>query len=321
MIIDTQVHPCGHGWVTRGYIQRRMDAAGGIIEHPATTGLAGAYNRYHGTKYTPQEFHVKVMRQYVDLLGVPGDNMMRWLDDAGVDKCVVFGVDWAHSSTGEPRVTNKEQNKIHADIAKAHPDRVVALAALDPRRPDVIDQFEQCVEEWGMKGLKLHQGTGIRADDERVYPIIDRCAEYGLPVYVHTGIQPTSSPTNVARLASLYPQVKFVMGHGGMQWPEQAMGAAMACPNVYVGTALQQGRYVENPQGFYKWLRRMIDHVTPWKVIFESDAPDGDVRMPEKDYVQVFRNPKTDIKFTKEEMDIVRGQAALKVFDPRWWSR
>jgi predicted TIM-barrel fold metal-dependent hydrolase len=316
MIIDTQVHLCGHGWVTRGYLRGRSAVpGGGGGGGGAETGISATYNKYHGTNYKAQEFHEKVMRPYVDILDATGDNMVKWMDEAGLDKCVIYGVDWAYGMTGEPRVTNKEQNKIHADAAKRHPDRLIALAAIDPRRPDAVAQFVEAVEDWSMKGLKLHPGAGFRVDDPVCYPMIDLCSEYGLPVYIHTGMQPTSCPTNVSRLASLYPQVKMVMGHAGMQWPERAIGAVMGHDNVSTGVELHQRDFVYEPQAFYKWLRRLIDLCTPWKILFSSDSPDGDAMLPEKDWVDVFRNPKTDIKFAREEMDIILGKAAQIVFD------
>jgi uncharacterized protein len=315
MIIDTQVHLCGRGWVTRGYLRGRGAASGGEGGGGgAETAISATYNKYHGTAYSAQEFHEKVMRPYVEILDASGDNMMKWMDEAGLDKCVIFGVDWAYGMTGEPRVTNKEQNKIHADAAKNHPDRLITLAAIDPRRPDAVAQFVEAVEDWGMKGLKLHPGAGFRADDPACFPMLDKCAEYGLPVYIHTGIQETSDPIGVSNLASYFPQVKMVMGYAGMQWTERAIGAVMGHKNVYTGIELHQRDYVWDSEGFYKWLRRLIDYCTPEKILFSSDSPDGDAMLPEKDWIDVFKNPKTSIKFTGEEMEKILGKSALSVF-------
>jgi len=105
------------------------------------------------------------------------------------------------------------------------------------------------------------------------------------------------------------------MAHAGMQWLERAIGAAIGNKNVYTSVELHQRDWVYDPEVFYKWLRKLVDAVTPWKVLFASDSPDGDAMLPEKDWVNVFRNPKTDIKFTKAEMDIILGKAAQAVFD------
>ena len=66
MIIDTQVHLCGRGWVTRGYLRGRGVAGGG--GGGAETGISAVYNKHHGANLTPQEFHEKVMRPYVNIL-------------------------------------------------------------------------------------------------------------------------------------------------------------------------------------------------------------------------------------------------------------
>ena len=92
MIIDTQVHLCGRGWVTRSYLRGR-GVAGGEGGGGAETGIRAIHNKHHGTNYTAEEFHEKVMRPYVDILDASGDNMMKWMDEAGLDKCVIYGVD------------------------------------------------------------------------------------------------------------------------------------------------------------------------------------------------------------------------------------
>ena len=40
-------------------------------------------------------------------------------------------------------------------------------------------------------------------------------------------------------------------------------------------------------------------------ILFSIDSPVGDAKLPEKDWVNVFKNPKSSIKFTREDVDII----------------
>jgi len=302
MIIDTNVHLVNRGWVKAKALA--SESRGHIMLH----------NRIYGTNYTEKEFTNNIMRSYID---PDGDKLVLWMDKAGVDKAVIFGVDWAYGYTGEPAVTNREQNKIHADVAKRHKGRFIPLCALDPRRPDAVEQFSEAVEEWGSKGLKLHPLTGFYPHDPICFPLYKKCAEYGLPVVIHSGgalgTWVHALPEYIAAAASAFPDVKMIMAHAGLEFWEQAKFVITMLPNVYVDLGMREVDF-RDPEGFYRWLRGMIDWATPWKILFASDSPSGDTVLPESDWVNVFKNPKTDVKFSREELDIILGKAAQAVF-------
>jgi len=304
MIVDTNVH-----LVARGYVRGRLirnEASGHIL----------LYNRINNTNYTQREFTDKVMRKYID---PTGDKWVEWMDEAGVDKAVLFGVDWAYGFTGEPRVTNREQNKAHADAAKRHPGRFIPLCALDPRRPDAVEQFTEAVEEWDMKGLKLHPLAGFYPDDPVCFPLYEKCREYGLPVVIHSGgavgTWMHAQPLRIARVAAEFPEVRMVMAHAGFDTSGEVRFIASMLPNVYMDLGMREMDYVIDPEGFYQWLRSMMDWCTPWKIMFASDSPSGDTVLPEAEWVKVFKEPKTEINFSQEEMDIILGKAAQAVFN------
>src|SRR3990172_9405206 len=53
-------------------------------------------------------------------------------------------------------VSIEGQNKAFADLARRHPDRLIACAGVDPRRKNAVKILRRCVEEWGMRGGKYH---------------------------------------------------------------------------------------------------------------------------------------------------------------------
>ena len=114
MIIDTHVHLIIPGFVRRKFITGNARMASNL------------YNRVHKTNITPSEY-IEKLKARVD---PDCSKLIETMDRAGIDKSVIFGVDWAYALTGEPKVSNREQNRIHAEMAKKWEGRFVPLAAL-----------------------------------------------------------------------------------------------------------------------------------------------------------------------------------------------
>jgi hypothetical protein len=304
MIIDAHVHLTRPGYVRKKFLCGNSRMASSL------------YNRVHKTNITPDDY-VEMVKDRID---PTGEKLIAEMDAAGVDKSVIFGVDWAWGVTGEPKVTNREQNRYLSEYAKAFPGRFIPLAALDPRRPDIIEQATEAIEEWGMKGFKLMPSAGFRPNDPLCFPFYEKCAGWGVPIMFHSGglefNWEYSSPNLIASAAEEFPQVKMIMAHAGLESWEQCRLACAALPNVFMDISIRQFDYQINRQKFYQWLRDMIDWTGPWKVLFASDAPLPTFYLPTKDWVEAIRNPKTDIPFTREELDIILGRAAQAVFKP-----
>ncbi len=302
MIIDAHVH------LTRpGYVRKKFLCGNSRM----TSSL---YNRVHGTNITPDDY-IEMVKERVD---PSGEKLIAEMDDAGIDQSVIFGVDWAYGVTGEPKVSNREQNKYLAEYAQEYPGRFIPLAALDPRRPDVIQQATEAIEEWGMKGFKLMPSAGFMPNDPLCFPFYEKCAEWDVPIMFHSGglefNWQYSQPNLIASAAEEFPTVKMIMAHAGLESWEQCRLACAALPNVYMDISIRQFDYQINKQKFYTWLRDMIDWTGPWKILFATDAPLPTFYLPTKDWVQAIREPDTDIEFTREERDIILGKAAEAVF-------
>ncbi len=303
MIIDTHMHLVGSGWV-RGKFLRSSARA-----------FAGRYNRVHGTNLTPSEYLDQVARKYVD---PDADALVKTMDKAGVDMGVIFTVDWA-PITGEARVTNREVNRHFAETAKRHPGRFWPLCALDPRRGDVIEQATEAIEKWGMKGFKLMPSAGFYPNDPVCFPLYEKCAEWGVPVVLHSGGWEIhweyAQPMYIASAAEAFPDVKMIMAHAGLEsWP-QALLAASIMPNVFLDISITgQWEYWLHPEEFYRWLRNLIDQAGPWKILFASDWPGPNNWTSLDKWVEAIKEPKTEIKFSPEEREIVLGKAAQEVF-------
>lgn len=303
MIIDAEVHLVGSGWVRGKYVMA------------AARAESAKYNLAHKKNVTPEEYLEKYMRPFID---PNADKMVKNMDEAGIDMAVIWNVDWAYAHTGEPRVSNREQNRIFAEAAKRHEGRFWPFLAIDPRRPDAMEQFNEAIHDWGMKGLALYPAAGFYPDDPICFPLYEKCAEQGLPVVLASGGGEAhwehGQPMYIASAADMYPDVKFIMAHCGLESWEQALLAARLLNNVYVDISMRQWQLKMRPQRFYNWLRDAIDETGAWKIMWASDWPSQENIIPRAEWLKAIKEPQTDIKFSQEEIEIILSRAAQAVF-------
>ena len=84
----------------------------------------------------------------------------------------------------------REVNDRLAGIVSANPDRFQGFAALPTAEPAAAaDELDRCVSEFGFKGAMVHGLTnGAFLDEKRFWPIFERAAALGVPLYMHPSI-------------------------------------------------------------------------------------------------------------------------------------
>jgi predicted TIM-barrel fold metal-dependent hydrolase len=306
MIIDAHMHLSGTGWVRGKYLR--------FVWKMYVT----EYNRVHKTNKTIDDFKDMLTAMKPSVVDPQGDGVIELMDKAGVDKAVIFPVDW-EAVTGPPNVPVRDQNKAHADAAKKHKGRFIPVYALNPTRGNALDLAKEGIEEWGMRGFYFMPASGFRPDDPVCFPIYEKCVEWKVPVIIHSGKEIAHwdycHPFRIANVALMYPDLKVVIGHAGTRIYRREAIEASIVPNVYMDFSEYQGFWHLQPGYFYQWLRDAIDACGPEKVMFGSGFPNPNVLTPEAEWVKAIKEPKTSVKFTKEELDWVMGKSAQAVFD------
>ena len=306
MIIDAHMHLSGTGWVRGKYLR--------FVWKMYVT----EYNRVHKTNKTIDDFKDMLTAMKPSVVDPEGDGVIELMDKAGVDKAVIFPVDW-EAVTGPPAVPVRDQNKAHADAAKKHKGRFTPICALNPTRGNALDIAKEAIEDWGMKGFYFMPASGFRPDDPVCFPIYEKSVEWKVPVIIHSGKEIAHwdycHPFRIANVALMYPDLKVVIGHAGTRIYRREAIEASIVPNVYMDFSEYQGFWHLQPDYFYQWLRDAIDACGPEKVMFGSGFPNPNVLTPEAEWVKAIKEPKTDVKFTQEELDWVLGKSAANVFD------
>jgi len=251
-----------------------------------------------------------------------GERLIALMDDAGIDLTVICMVD----DTGAPHLTPEKiqkANRIVADVARRYPDRVMALAGVDPRRPEAPEMLRQCFEEFGVKGLKYHPDYGYDPCGPESYRLLEVLAEQGGILLTHTGpLMPPSrckfaDPALLADLAVDFPDLTVIAAHmGAIDWRSWANLAAHQ-PNLYGDLAMWDSYAFGRYELFCRELRDILDYAGCHKVLFGTDNPLFNTVEPTRNWVRLLKElparAPEGITFTEEEIAAILGGNAASL--------
>jgi predicted TIM-barrel fold metal-dependent hydrolase len=165
------------------------------------------------------------------------------MEQAGVDVAVVQGRNSPEVFMGRKFNAAFIRNERIAELQDKYPGKFIGLAGIDPTNTvhDAVKETERCIKSLGLAGIFIEPGRawGTGPDDERLNPIYEKCLELDVPVNVMSGPYAgpdigVSDPLYIDRLATRYPELKIVLGHGGYPFVQQILGVAFKHPNVFV---------------------------------------------------------------------------------------
>lgn len=197
------------------------------------------------------------------------DQLLRDMDDAGVDQAVMLGWYWQHQTTCE------ENNVWMAEWMAAHPDRLHAFAAVNPAAGlSALAQTRRWLDE-GFSGVGelLDRVQGYRYSDDCFAALAQLAREFNVPFNLHVtdpkldqrpGMQPTPLADFIA-LASARPDNTFILAHLGGSLALESL--ADLPPNLYFDTAATPLIY--EPACY----RQAIAHAGLDRVVFGTDYP------------------------------------------------
>jgi len=309
MIIDVHTHLFGKGWVPREFFY----GVARLVAH----GFA---------KQGIQESVDEVTDSHMEGIDdSEAEMLLAQMDDAGIDKSVIFPVDFG-VALGEPEVSIEEVNRKFAELARKHPDQLISFAGVDPRRKNSLELFCRCVEEWGMRGLKLHPCTGFYPNQKEVYPLLEKACEWKIPVLFHSGAMmvPLRSKYSQAiyfdDLAVDFPDLPIIVAHSGGIFGYGQMVSIMNIKlNIMADISAWQVTATKNYPFFCKAMRELMDFVEPERIFFGTDSPSFWSIMSNKDWVQLLKDlpqkAPDGIAFTEEEIALLLGGNAKKLLN------
>lgn len=237
------------------------------------------------------------------------DQYVAQMDEAGIDKSVLLIIDFKYVY-GEPFEDLFQIFLEHRAVLDRHMGRFVCFAGVDPRRgAEGLDLFEKGIRELGFKGLKLYPPCGFSPSDERLDPYYEVCRKYAIPVLTHVG--PTTPalsfrdalPMAVDSAAQRFPDVKFILGHAGSMFSQEASMLAQYRPNVYLDMSGYQSAVHRGH--FEKLMRWHKETGIVNKLLFGTDWPIHRMHGAQTKWLGAFNTLRDDGVLTNEELQNV----------------
>jgi len=186
MIIDAHAHACGE-FADPGKLTGILDRLG-VDKVALCPGLKG-----HTSAPTPPNIPISAIKQH-PLYG-------RYFINPGIR----FNYNFLLKE-------KQDGNEFVYSLAREHPDRIIQIYWLNPRKPNFITKLDKDLEKWHFKGIKLHQVcTPFKSDGIEINGIARFCGEKRLPLFIH--LWSDRDALKLLNIAKNYPETNFILLH------------------------------------------------------------------------------------------------------------
>lgn len=227
-----------------------------------------------------------------------GPRLLALLDEVGIDRCFLFTLAGLYGFSDARRANDEI-----AEAVAAHTPRFIGFGTVFPHqdREAAARETERAVRELGLRGLKFHPWLqSFPANTSDLWPTLEVCSQYRLPVLFHTGTPPYSQPFQVMSQARRFPAVPMILGHFGKLLGLDAVHAAQACPNLYLETS--GGQIADYLYG--------LERIDPSRILFGTDLPIGGAASARWNLTKLHSLP-----LTKAQLAGVLGGNAQRLID------
>jgi predicted TIM-barrel fold metal-dependent hydrolase len=188
----------------------------------------------------------------------------------GCEKVVVFAIDAPFTG-----ITGSQETV--AAFCRENAAKFQGWCSVDPNRPDCVDRLRHCVNELGLKGLKLGPiYQNFDPSDPKHLPLFREAERLGIPVNWHQGASfvrqgplKYSNPILLEDIAVACPDLRMIVSHMGHPWETECVVLIRKHANLYADTSALHYRPLRHYQAFMTALEYGVEH----KLIFGSDFP------------------------------------------------
>ena len=128
-----------------------------------------------------------------------------------------------------------------------YPERFFGSFSVDPNLGvPALRELQHAVEDLGVKAASVTPAfvaPQCPINDKRMYPVYAKCCELDIPILCTTGVpgpRVPMAPQDVSLIDEVmwfFPELKFVMRHGGEPWTWLAAKLLLKWPNLYYSTS------------------------------------------------------------------------------------
>lgn len=138
-------------------------------------------------------------------------------------------------------------NSTNLDASRNHPDRFFPSYGANPNNGmEEVRTIKRLHKEHGIKavtGFPAGLCPQVPINDKRYYPIYATCVELDIPICLTAGVPGPRIPMEPQKVEHIdevcwfFPELKFVMRHGGEPWVDLAVKLMLKYPNLYYSTS------------------------------------------------------------------------------------
>ena len=196
---------------------------------------------------------------------------IHWEAVATVSRAIVFGINSIALGMHTP-------NDAIAAYAKAHPEKIIGFMSVDPNDPDALKEIDRCVNDLGLKGIKMSPVyQHYDPNSAKARQVHRRAEELGLPILTHAAYHVIANtpmewanPLLYDPVAREFPNLKIILAHIGLPWYTDAMVMIRKHPNVFADVS---GGVPLRPWWGYQALAFCHENRVMHKLLFGSDFP------------------------------------------------
>ena len=136
---------------------------------------------------------------------------------------------------------------------QTYPERFIFDFPVDPNQGmDAVRAIREAQANFGIHSVSVFPcgcNPQVPIDDRRMWLIYGVCCELDLPILVNVGVpgpRVPMAPQHVGLVDEVcyhFPELKFVMRHGGEPWEELAIKLMLKWPNLYYSTSAFAPKY------------------------------------------------------------------------------
>jgi len=171
------------------------------------------------------------------------DGLLRAMDKASVARACLVGI------------ADYVDNAVLMSAARAHPNRLVPIAGLNPRILPTIRRVETAVAQIaaeGFAGIKLHPRlNSFDPLDPKSIAVFEAAADYGLVVFLDTlfrqrGLATKNAPDTIDYIANACPETRIVLLHGAGPSMLELWEIVRMRPRLMIDFSFSIMRYAES---------------------------------------------------------------------------
>jgi hypothetical protein len=147
-----------------------------------------------------------------------------------------------------------EETAVVGEAAQSSDGRLSAFAAVNPKKPETLQDFESHHSKFNLKGMILFPAKhDFGIGDPEASAALDLAGKLGLSVFVHCGLlripvraalgleadfpMDRAHPESLIPIAQSRPDQTFIVPHFGAGFFDEFLKLGASCPNVYTDTA------------------------------------------------------------------------------------